>query len=124
MASFALIDPAGAVVEIAAEIFPVPPMLAWTGDISTVTPAPAMGWTAAETAAGVWAFTPPVAPAASLVPAAKAALDASDRVAIRCIKAGVGYPADWQTYDAALRAIVAGGTATALPTMPAYPAGT
>ncbi|MFX5793239.1 hypothetical protein ABTD98_19420, partial [Acinetobacter baumannii] len=37
---------------------------------------------------------------------ARTALDSSDLVAIRCAKAGVKYPAEWQEYDAALRAIV------------------
>lgn len=38
--------------------------------------------------------------------AAQAALDFNDRVAIRCIKAGVSYPAEWRNHDAALRAIL------------------
>ena len=59
----------------------------------------------------------------SLRAQAQAALDANDRVAIRCTKAGVVYPAAWLAYDLALRAVVAGTSAT-LPTAPAYPAGT
>lgn len=37
---------------------------------------------------------------------AQAQLDANDAVAIRCIKAGVAYPADWLARDNSLRAIV------------------
>lgn len=58
---------------------------------------------------------------------AKAALDGSDIVAIRCAKAGVKYPAEWQEYDSALRAIVSsqsGDTGTAFPVRPDYPSGT
>ncbi len=54
---------------------------------------------------------------------AQAALDASDMTAVRCVKAGVAFPSEWQTYVTALRAIVSSGTGT-LPTQPAYPAGT
>lgn len=59
--------------------------------------------------------------------AALRALTASDRVATRCIKAGVPYPSEWRQYDASLRAIVAdakGDPSTGLPTAPSYPAGT
>lgn len=57
---------------------------------------------------------------------AKAELDRTDIVAVRCIKAGVAYPASWQTYTAALRAIISGAdtTSTVLPVQPTYPAGT
>lgn len=63
---------------------------------------------------------------AALVASAKVALDATDLVAIRCLKAGMVFPMAWQTYVAELRAIVSGTdtTSTALPTQPAYPAGT
>lgn len=54
---------------------------------------------------------------------AQAALDASDMTALRCLKAGVAFPSEWQTYVAALRAIVDSGTGT-IPTTPDYPAGT
>ena len=59
--------------------------------------------------------------------AAQAALDSSDRVAVRCMKAGVLYPAEWLAHDNALRAIVRAATgdpSIPLPTRPAYPAGT
>jgi hypothetical protein len=59
--------------------------------------------------------------------AALNAMDAPGGCAIRCFKAGVAFPPDWQTYCSELRAIV-NGTAnpmpTILPTQPAYPAGT
>ena len=67
---------------------------------------------------------PPQAPAPSLPSQARAALDASDVTAIRCVKAGVAFPAEWQAYCAALRAIVAGAAAEALPPRPDYPTGT
>lgn len=56
---------------------------------------------------------------------AQAALNKSDMVALRCVKAGVAFPAVWQTYTTALRAIVAAqsGTPGTLPVMPAYPSG-
>lgn len=57
---------------------------------------------------------------------AQSALDLTDRVAYRCFKAGVVFPASWQTYTQSLRAIANGTdkTSTALPVQPAYPAGT
>ena len=59
----------------------------------------------------------------ALVDQARAALTISDKVATRCLKAGVTYPSEWQSYDAALRDIV--NTASgSLPSQPAYPAGT
>jgi hypothetical protein len=62
---------------------------------------------------------------ANLVASAKTALDASDVVAIRCFKAGVQFPGAWVAYVVALRNIINGTdtTSTALPTVPAYPAG-
>lgn len=55
--------------------------------------------------------------------AARAALQANDRVAARCTKAGVAYPAEWLVYDESLRAVVQSGTGT-IPSRPDYPAGT
>ena len=57
---------------------------------------------------------------------AQAALDKSDVTMIRCIENGVAVPSAWTTYRHALRALVNGGdtTSTALPAIPAYPAGT
>lgn len=75
-------------------------------------------------------YTPPAPSAAQLFAAlqadASAALAESDRTVLRCYENSVAVPAAWATYRAALRAIVNGtnATATALPTRPAYPAGT
>lgn len=58
---------------------------------------------------------------------AQSALSANDMVAIRCAKAGVAYPAEWNTYDVALRAIIratSGDPSKPLPTKPIYPSGT
>lgn len=60
-----------------------------------------------------------------LAPAARAALDASDTTVLRCLEHAVAVPDEWQAYRATLRAIASGAsTPTALPTRPAYPAGT
>jgi hypothetical protein len=57
--------------------------------------------------------------------AAQTALDKSDVTVGRCYEHGVAVPADWVAYRAALRAHVSDGpTTAALPTRPAYPAGT
>jgi hypothetical protein len=111
---FALISN-GAVVQIANEKFPVHSSLTWVDAGSA-----AVGWAYAN-----GTFTaPPDAPSA-LPALAKLALDASDRTVLRCFEAGVAVTEDWKTYRVALRAIVAGSSgATALPTRPAYPAGT
>ncbi|HET8686995.1 MAG TPA: hypothetical protein VFM18_10070 [Methanosarcina sp.] len=57
---------------------------------------------------------------------AMVALTITDKVAYRCFKAGVPFPANWQTYTIALRAIVNGTdtTSTSLPIQPSYPKGT
>jgi hypothetical protein len=54
---------------------------------------------------------------------AKALLEQSDRVVLRCYSAGVPVPTIWQSYRMNLRAVV-NGTQSTLPTMPAYPIGT
>ncbi len=51
------------------------------------------------------------------------ALYTSDMVAVRCIKAGVVFPTEWQIYVTDLRDVVS-GVSTTLPTQPEYPAGT
>jgi hypothetical protein len=72
---------------------------------------------------GLVAYTPPAVPV-PLPPLAQAALDASDRTVLRCYEHGIAVPSEWQSYRAALRAIVSGtSTATALPAIPAFPAG-
>jgi len=87
--------------------------LAWVAQGNTPEPAQ----TSAEIAAEVLA---------ELKTSARSALAVTDSVAVRCWKANVPYPADWQTYTAALRAVANGSdtTSTTLPTTPAYPAGT
>lgn len=76
------------------------------------------------TAAEIAAFTAP--PAVPLKTQAANALPETDMVCLRCYKAGVPFPASWQTYTTGLRNIANGTdtTSTALPTKPAYPAGT
>lgn len=93
------------------------------------------GWRAVNSAAEcaaheIYSDTQPAPVAANprvlLQRQARAALEVTDRVAHRCYKAGVPFPATWQTYTIALRNI-ANGTDTAsaaLPAPPAYPAGT
>lgn len=54
---------------------------------------------------------------------ARRALDQTDMVALRCVKAGVAFPTEWRSYVVALRAIVAGSEAP-IPVRPDYPAGT
>lgn len=55
--------------------------------------------------------------------AAKQALLKSDDTAIRCVKAGVTFPQDWQDYVTTLREIVRTG-AGEIPKQPDYPEGT
>lgn len=58
---------------------------------------------------------------------ARLSLTESDITILRCAEANVAVPDDWVTYRAALRAIVSAETGDpddALPTRPAYPAGT
>lgn len=77
-------------------------------------------------------FTPP-APAPepamtwpSLQQRAQSALERTDTVALRCFKAGIPFPSEWQAYTVALRAIVSaqdGDPAQGLPVKPPYPSG-
>lgn len=55
---------------------------------------------------------------------AKAELSLSDMVALRCFKAGISFPIEWQNYVSSLRDIVQGYSKGPLPTKPIYPAGT
>jgi hypothetical protein len=129
MSSFALVLPDGKVHDVQPTSSPIVSPWVWV-DVSAVTPAPQVGWSAVETG-GVWAFTPPAAPAGPTIEVqAQAALDVMDApggCAIRCFKAGVAFPANWQAYTTELRSI-RNGTAspmpTTLPTAPAFPAGT
>lgn len=57
---------------------------------------------------------------------AQTALEYTDLIALRCWKAEVPYPKDWQTYTAELRAIVratTGDPEQPLPAMPLKPEG-
>ena len=72
-------------------------------------------------------FTPSSAQVhAALQASAQNLLTANDKVATRCLKAGVAYPANWLAFDVALRAIANGTdtTSTTLPATPTYPANT
>lgn len=81
--------------------------------------------------AAAWAIQagPPGLPAISLKAQAQAALDVVTGPrgqVIRCVAAGVAVPAAWTQYVQNLRAIINGtnATASALPAIPAYVAGT
>lgn len=52
------------------------------------------------------------------------ALNNSDSVALRCIKAGVPFPKEWQDYVKNLRALLNATVPLTLPVQPSYPAGT
>ena len=58
--------------------------------------------------------------------AATVALVKSDTTLLRCAESAVAIPPEWAAYRKALRNIVSGAdtTSVALPTQPAYPAGT
>lgn len=58
-----------------------------------------------------------------LIQQAQQQLDVNDKVAIRCFKAAIAYPAEWYATDVTLRAIVSSGTGS-IPTQPAFPIGT
>ena len=101
-------------------------------DISTWS-APAGFTTATETSPmqigatyinGVYTPLPtPPTPPPNYTALATAALLSSDMTALRCFKAGVPFPPEWQSYVASLRSIEKSGTGP-LPTKPAFPAGT
>lgn len=58
---------------------------------------------------------------------AQAALDRTDAVALRCWKAGLAFPEEWQIYTNALRAIVRASdfdSGRSLPEQPVFPADT
>lgn len=60
---------------------------------------------------------------ADLKSQAQTALNKTDLVALRCLKAGVSFPSEWQTYVTSLRSIASSGTGS-LPDQPPYPIGT
>lgn len=100
------------VVDIAAEEFPVAAPLEWRDCPDNC----AAGWNFD----GV-NFAAPII-TVDYIANAKAALNKSDSVALRCLKAGVAFPSDWQSYVTAARANVNG--ATNILTQPSYPEGT
>jgi len=51
------------------------------------------------------------------------AIDKTDLVAIRCLKAGIEFPTEWREYTVALRALKASVVVAELPVMPSYPVG-
>lgn len=111
----------------------VPMLAAECVALTGITPAPQQGWTATEVN-GVRSFSAPPAPPSPPGPtiqaqamAALTVMDAPGGCAIRCFKAGVPFPANWQAYTAALRAIVNGTASpmpTAIPVAPPFPPGT
>lgn len=57
---------------------------------------------------------------------ARALLDKSDVTVMRCVEHGIAVPAEWSAFRTALRSILSASTgdaSQALPTRPAYPAG-
>lgn len=48
----------------------------------------------------------------------------TDAVALRCFKAGIPFPAEWQAHTAKARDIVTGKSAPEILVRPQYPAGT
>lgn len=73
-----------------------------------------------------WKFSPHVPDASELFAALQSqaivALTKSDITVIRCAESNTPVPAAWAAYRQALRAIVGGVHADALPAQPAYPA--
>lgn len=74
MSTYALIA-GDQIVQLAAATFPVHPDYVWTGDVSAISPAPEVGWTATETN-GTWSFTAPAAATVTLAQQAQALLNA------------------------------------------------
>lgn len=48
-------------------------------------------------------------------------LNKTDLVALRCVKSGISYPAEWKAYTDTLRAIAAGNSPGPIPVRPDYP---
>ncbi len=120
----------GVIVDLKTAVTPMCYPLTWAPDISAATPKPDIGWKAVETN-GAWSFTAPDAIAGPTVQqqalAKLAWLDGPGGPAIRCFKAGVPFPADWQAYNTELRPIAnvtANPMPKAVPSVPAFAAGT
>lgn len=99
------------------------------------TPPEGQTWAANEVAQIGWSvsgetFSPPSQSAlgwGSVRSMAVSALDASDRVILRCAEAGIAVPSSWRNYRVALRVIASSPTGDAtqpLPIAPPYPSGT
>lgn len=117
----------GRVVQVADETFPVAPALTWEAVPSGTTVE--VGYTYDGSAFAdpdaLTAAQQAAAAQAQLKQQALNALSQSDVTVLRCYENAVTVPAEWTAYRKALRAIVdAPSSATALPAMPAYPAGT
>ncbi|MCP1221321.1 hypothetical protein NKW45_05605 [Acetobacter orientalis] len=116
--SFALVSE-GVVLQISPEKFWVASGFIWI-DVSAVTPAPDVRWTAQE-ADGVWSFTPPVIPVLPLRARAATALQsAQDYVRNNYTMLNSSTPDAWVVYLKALMQIASGSdtTSTVLPTAP------
>lgn len=74
MATYALILNSQ-IIQLSAATFPVASGLSWTGDISAVTPAPQVGWTATASG-GAWSFAAPTVPTLTPTQLAQAQLAA------------------------------------------------
>lgn len=59
-----------------------------------------------------------------IIAEAKFKLGQTDLVALRCLKAGVSYPAEWRQYTETLRAIASGAQVDIPPEPATYPQGT
>ncbi|MGA2228223.1 MAG: hypothetical protein ABSH41_27635 [Syntrophobacteraceae bacterium] len=124
----------GAVMEIVSTAGDITTMfhpdLVWV-DVTANNPQPVPGSSAVENG-DIWTFSPPGGPTPAQLWAgyqaqAVALLAESDRVANRCYKAGVAFPAAWLAYVQALRSILrasSGDPTQAMPVAPVYPAGT
>lgn len=55
--------------------------------------------------------------------AVQTAIDKTDSVAVRCLKAGVEFPTEWREYTVTLRTLLASTVVVTLPVMPDYPSG-
>jgi len=83
-----------------------------------------VNWSVDETYTQVWnvrEFTN-LEKEEQIVNEAKILLEKSDMVAIRCVKAGMGFPVEWKNYVETLREIVKGNESI-IPQTPDYPQG-
>ncbi len=116
MALYALVDPNSTICQIAPATFSVAAPLAWTADISSLSPQPGTGWTATVTG-GVWTFAAPAAPPApTLAQQAQAMLAAGMQLISTGTPALNGtYACDAATYQRVGGIIAAIGAGLGLP---------